>query len=235
MINETAFKYFGWTDLNNRKYNNWRDGGCEVVGVVKDFHVASLHQPIEPTCIIFSQTPPSKISLRIEKGGIGPTMSYLQKAWKEVFPDYPLDYQFYDEWFNQMYVKDERFGNAIGMFAFLAITVSCLGILGMAVFASERRAKEIGIRKVHGASVNDLMILLNKDFIKWVIVAFVVACPIGWYAMNKWLQEFAYRTEMRWWIFVLSGVIALVIALLTVSWQTWRAATANPVESLRYE
>jgi putative ABC transport system permease protein len=233
MINETAFRYFGWTDLNNKKYNNW--GGCEVVGVVKDFHVASLHQPIEPTCIIFSQTPPSKISLRIEKWGTGPTMSYLQKAWKEVFSDYPLDYQFYDEWFNQMYVKDERFANAIGMFAFLAATISCLGILGMAVFSSERRAKEIGIRKVHGASVKDLMILLNKDFIKWVIVAFVVACPIGWYAMNKWLQDFAYRTEMSWWIFALSGVIALVIALLTVSWQTWRAATRNPVEVLRFE
>jgi putative ABC transport system permease protein len=233
MINETAFKYFGWNDLNNKKYNNW--GGCEVVGVVKDFHVASLHQPIEPTCIIFSQAPPSNISLGIEKGGIGPTMSYLQKSWKEVFPDYPLDYQFYDEWFNQMYAKDERFASAIGMFGFLAISISSLGILGLAIFSSERRAKEIGIRKVHGASVRDVMVLLNKDFLKWVVVAFIAACPIGWYAMNKWLQEFAYRTEISWWIFALSGVIALVVALLTVSWQTWRAATANPVESLRYE
>ena len=134
-----------------------------------------------------------------------------------------------------MYTRDERFADAIGMFAFLAVTISCLGILGMAVFASERRAKEIGIRKVHGASVNELMILLNKDFIRWVVVAFVVACPIGWYAMNKWLQDFAYRTEINWWVFALSGLAAVIIALLTVSWHTWRAVRKNPIEVLRYE
>jgi putative ABC transport system permease protein len=162
-------------------------------------------------------------------------MACLQKEWKEVFPDYPLDYQFYDEWFNQMYTKDQRFANAIGLFAFLAITISCLGILGLSIFSSERRAKEIGIRKVHGASVKELMILLNRDFVKWVATAFVIAAPIGWYAMNKWLQDFAYRTEISWWIFLASGMIALIVALLTASWQTWRTSTRNPVEVLRYE
>ena len=134
-----------------------------------------------------------------------------------------------------MYRQDERFADAISLFGFLAITISCLGILGLATFSSERRAKEIGIRKVHGASVRELLVLLNKDFMKWVGIAFVIACPLGWYAMNKWLQDFAYRTEVSWWIFALSGVIALIIALLTVSWQTWRASTGNPVEVLRYE
>lgn len=162
-------------------------------------------------------------------------MTYLRSAWKEVFPDSPLNYQFYDQWFNQMYSKDERFANAVGLFAFLAITISCLGILGLVTFSSERRTKEIGIRKVHGASVRELMVLLNKDFVKWVVVAFVIACPVGWYAMNKWLQDFAYRTEISWWIFAASGMIALTVALLTVSWQTWRASTRNPVEVLRYE
>jgi putative ABC transport system permease protein len=205
---------------------------------VKDFHIASLHQPIEPTCIMFFKDAPwgtTDITLQIGKGETAQAMACLQKEWKEVFPDYPLDYQFYDEWFNQMYTKDQRFANAIGLFAFLAITISCLGILGLSIFSSERRAKEIGIRKVHGASVKELMILLNRDFVKWVATAFVIAAPIGWYAMNKWLQDFAYRTEISWWIFLASGMIALIVALLTASWQTWRTSTRNPVEVLRYE
>lgn len=237
MINETAYNYFGWSDLNNRRYNDGRPGGYEVIGVVKDFHIASLHQPIEPTCIMFFKDVPwaTNVTLQIGKGATAQVMAYLQKEWKEVFPDYPLDYQFYDEWFNQMYRKDDKFADAIGLFAILAISISCLGILGLATFSSERRAKEIGIRKVHGASVRELMVLLNKDFMKWVAIAFVVACPVGWYAMNKWLQDFAYRTEISWWIFAASGLAALVIALLTVNWQTWRASTRNPVETLRYE
>jgi putative ABC transport system permease protein len=236
MFNETAYKYFGWNNLDNKKYNNGRKGGFEVIGVVKDFHTASLHQSIEPTCILFtSQYSLSTVSLQIEKGTTVQTIAYLQKVWKEIFPDYPLDYQFYDEWFNQMYAKDERFANAIGLFGFLAITISSLGILGLAISSSERRVKENAIRKVYGASMNDLMVSLNKDSIKLVIVAFMIACPIGWYAMNQWLTDFAYRTEISWWVFALSGLTALAIALLTVSWQTWRAAIKNPVEALRYE
>ncbi len=121
------------------------------------------------------------------------------------------------------------------MFALLAITISCLGILGLAVFLSEARRKEIGIRKVHGAGVINIMGLLNKDFIKLVLVSFVIACPIAWFAVNKWLQNFAYRTKINWWVFALSGFIILFIALFTVGWQAYKAATANPVESLRYE
>ena len=232
MINETAYKYFGWDNLENKYYNNGRKGGFKVIGVVKDFHITSLHQTIEPTCIMFtSQYSMSNISLRIEGGTITQTMAYIQNVWKEIIPDYPIDYQFFDEWFNQMYAKDERFANAISLFGFLAISISCLGILGLAIFSSERRAKEIGIRKVHGATINDVMILLNKDFIKWVVVALITACPIGWYAMNKWLQDYAYRIEISWWMFALAGGIALVIALATVSFQAlkqqrqtrWRA------------
>lgn len=236
MINETAYKYFGWNNLNNRWFNNGRKGGYKIIGVVKDFHTASLHQPISPTCIFFApQMYPTNISLRIDKSDIQKTITYVQKEWKEVIPDYPMDYQFYDEWFNQMYLNDERFANAIGLFALLAITISCLGILGLAIFASERRAKEIGIRKIHGASVKELMLLLNRDFIKWVLISFVIACPIGWYAMNIWLQDFAYRTELNLWIFLISGVIAATVAFITISWQTWRAATRNITEVLRYE
>jgi putative ABC transport system permease protein len=236
MINETAFRQFGWDHVENQRFNNGRKGGFEVIGVVKDFHTASLHQAIEPTSILFtSQFSLNSMTVRIEKGTTAQTIAYLNNVWKEAYPDYPLEYHFYDDWFDRMYAQDERFGRAISMFGFLAIAISCLGILGLVIFSSERRAKEIGIRKVHGASVRDVVLLLNKEFLKWVVVAFVVACPFGWYAMNKWLQDFAYRTDISWWIFAASGIIALIIALCTTSWQTWRAATTNPVEVLRSE
>lgn len=236
MLNEAAYKYFEWNDLENKRYNNGKEGGFEVIGVVKDFHYASMHQPIEPMCILFSDAGwHSNINLRIAKGAIGPSMDYIQKAWKKNLPDYPLKYQFYDEWFDGMYRKEEQLAKTIGLFALLAIGISCMGIFGLATFSAERRTKEIGIRKVSGAQVTELMNMLNKDFVKWVAIAFVIACPIAWYAMSQWLQDFAYRTEISWWIFAISGLTALVIALLTVSWQTWRAATKNPVEALRYE
>ena len=236
MLNEAAYKYFEWTDLENRRYNNGKEGGFEVIGVVKDFHYASMHQPIEPMCILFRDVGwHTNISIRIAKGAIGPSMDYIQKVWKEIIPDYPLQYQFNDEWFDGMYRKEEKLAKTIGLFALLAIGISCMGIFGLAIFSAERRTKEIGIRKVSGAQTAELMIMLNKDFIRWVAVAFVVACPMAWYAMNRWLVNFAYRTEISWWVFALSGLAALVIALLTVSWQTWRAATRNPVEALRYE
>jgi putative ABC transport system permease protein len=134
-----------------------------------------------------------------------------------------------------MYRSEEYFARTISIFAILAIVISCIGILGLAIFSSERRTKEIGIRKINGAKISDILIKLNREFIFLVVIAYVIAVPIAWYAMHKWLQNFAYRTELSWWIFVLAGILALTIALLTVSWQSWRAATRNPVEALRYE
>jgi putative ABC transport system permease protein len=235
MLNEAAFKYFGWTDLKNKRYNNGKVGGYEVIGVVKDFNYTSLHSAIEPLCVIFELPNPTQISLRIAKGAVANSLENIQKIWKEIIPDYPLKYQFYDEWFDAMYKKEDRLAQTIGLFALLAISISCLGILGLAIFSSENRSKEIGIRKVHGAGINDLILMLNLDYIKWVIIAFVIACPAAWYAMNNWLKDFVYRTEISWWVFFLSGGIALLIALATVSYQAIKAATANPVESLRYE
>jgi putative ABC transport system permease protein len=204
--------------------------------VVKDFHFSSLHNIIEPAAIIFSSDyAPGIISLRIKTGAIQEAMNYIRKVWKEVLLDQNMEYQFYDEVFNEMYVKEERFAKAIGLFALLAISISCMGILGLTIFSSERRSKEIGIRKVHGATVSELIFLLNKDFLRWVVIASIIAFPIGWYAMNKWLQDFAYKTDVSWWVFVLSGLSALLIALFTVSWQTWRTARRNPIEVLRYE
>lgn len=235
MLNESAYKYFGWSDLKNRRYNNGKPGGFEVIGVVKDFHFASMHEQIQPLCIMFMVPKPSYISVRIAGNAVGNSIEFIQKAWKEFVPDYPLKYQFYDEWFDAMYKKEDQLAKTIGLFALLAISISCLGILGMAIFSSENRKKEIGIRKVHGANVNQLMIMMNLDYIKWVVVAFILACPTAWYIMNDWLHDFAYRTEISWWVFALSAFSALSIALLTVSWQTWRTVKANPVESLRNE
>lgn len=237
MINETAYKNLGWNNLDDEKrIYNGREGGYKVIGVVKDFHFASLHKPIEPLCIMFDTlSMPSNVTVRIRNGNVGQTMEFISKLWKEIYPAFPLKYQFYDQWFNEMYRKDERFAELIDIFALLAISISSLGILGLVTFASERRTKEIGIRKVHGASTSELMIMLSKDFLKWILVAILIASPIGWYAMRKWLQDFAYRTEINWWVFALAGLIALLIAFITICWQIWKTAKRNPVEVLRYE
>jgi len=232
-INETAYKYFGWDNLKNKIYND--GGGYKVIGVVKDFNFASMHKAIEPLAVLFTDNiPMDYINVRIAKGSTGQTMNYIKKVWAEIYP-YHIRYQFYDQWVDSLYRQDEKFGEAIAMFALLAMAISCMGILGLAVFLSESRRKEIGIRKVHGAGVNSIMVLLNKDFIKLVLVSFIIACPIAWFLVNKWLQNFAYRTKINWWVFALSGLIILFIALFTVSWQAFKAATANSVESLRYE
>jgi putative ABC transport system permease protein len=203
-----------------------------------------MHEAIGPVCIIFAPSPagpfgcnipPSRISLRIKTGTIPETMNYIRGVWKQVLPDFDMHYKFYDDFFNAMYLKEERFAKAIGLFAILAISISCMGILGLVIFASERRSKEIGIRKVHGAKVSELMFMLNKDFLRWVVLASVIALPIGWYAMNKWLQDFSYKTEINWWVFALAGLAAILIALITVSWYTWKAVRKNPVEVLKYE
>jgi putative ABC transport system permease protein len=152
-----------------------------------------------------------------------------------VCPGHELKYQYYDEWLDSMYKSEENLAAAIRLFAVLAIMISCLGILGLAEFSIKKRTKEIGIRKVNGARVFEVMALLNNDFMRWVLIAFLIAVPIAWYVMNLWLKNFAYRTSLSWWIFALAGLIALGIALLTVSWQSLRAATRNPVEALRYE
>jgi putative ABC transport system permease protein len=149
--------------------------------------------------------------------------------------DREFSYKFFDDMIDEKYQAETRLKNITISFGILAIVISILGILGMAIFSIDRRTKEIGLRKVAGAKSSEIMILLNKEFIIWVVVAFFIAAPVAWFAMNKWLQNFAYKTELSWWIFVLSALIAFGIAFLTVSWQSWRAATRNPVEALRYE
>lgn len=239
IINEAAVEQYGWDDLENRKFNNFREGGLMVIGITENFHVESLRSKIQPVCLIFVNKDIAKnlsnVSIRLTGGNIDNKMKDLEKVWKSFIPNLPMDYSFYEDNFDAMYKQDERLGKAIGMFAFIAFFLTCMGILGQIFQVCANRTKEIGLRKINGANVSEVMRLLSKDFVKLVALSFVIAIPIAWFVMHKWLQSFAYKTELSWWIFALAGVIALVIALLTVSWQSWRAATLNPVEALRYE
>jgi putative ABC transport system permease protein len=233
IINQAAFKKFGWENIEGKEFKNY--GGLTVIGVANDFNVSSLHNAIEPAALIFKNRFMNTLTLRLEPGNIGQQMTQLKNAWEPIMPDYMFDYVFYDEFFNSLYQKEERLGQTVTIFSILAFIITLMGITGLIFQVCLSRTKEIGVRKVNGAKISEVMVMLNKDFVKWVVIAFVIATPVAWYAMNKWLQNFVYKTSLSWWVFALAGVLTLGIALLTVSWQSWRAATRNPVEALRYE
>ncbi len=209
----------------------------EIIGVIKDFHYKPLNQLIAPLairneantsyCLIALQTKDFK--------SLYSTVNSIRKSMSDLSPSFPVEVTFFDQAIQNMYKSELRFRRTFSLFAVSAIVICCLGILAMSIFASQRSVKEIGIRKVNGAKIYEILLMLNKNFVKWVGIAFIIACPVAWFIMHKWLNNFAYKTEMSWWIFALAGIIALVIALLTVSWQSWRAAARNPVEALRYE
>ncbi|MEN8122508.1 MAG: FtsX-like permease family protein [Bacteroidota bacterium] len=235
MYNEAAIKKLGWDNLKNRKLNNGREGGYDVIGIVKDFNVSSLHNKQEPVCIIFDDNnKPNTMSIRITPGHINQQLEQIKNIWASLTDD-PFEFQFYDEFFDAQYQKERQLSKSITLLAIIAIILTLIGILGQVIQTCIYRTKEIGIRKVNGATIAEIMFMLNKDFIKWVVLSFVIATPIAWYAMNKWLENFAYKTELSWWIFALAGIITMLTALLTVSWQTFKAARRNPVEALRYE
>jgi len=236
ILNETAASALGWAspkDAIGQEFS-YGEGEGRIIGVVKDFHFESLHQQIKP--MVFYLSPfLLRISVRIRAGDIPETLVFLQDRWQSYRLDYPFSYFFVDDRFDQRYAKDEKLGQLFGVFSSLAIFVAGLGLLGLASFVTEQRTKEIGVRKVLGASVKGIVALLSKDFVKLVLLANLFAWPVAWVAMNRWLQDFAYRIDISWWVFVLAGGLALVIALVTVSTQAIRAALANPVKSLRYE
>ena len=217
-------------------YGKWGD----IIGVIEDTYFKSLHKNIEPQVFhmysdISKQSYFSVLNIKLSGNEFQGTLNEIEAIWNNFNPDIPFSYHFLDEKYEALYKSDERVATMIEIFTLFAVFVACLGLLGQSVFAAENRIKEIGIRKVNGAKVSEILSMLNRDFIKWVTIAFIVTCPIAYYALNKWLENFAYKTELSWWIFALAGVLALGIALLTVSWQSWRAATRNPVEALRYE
>ena len=159
----------------------------------------------------------------------------IDETVKKLNPEFTYSYSFLDDEFAKLYDGQERLKRQLSLFSLVAIIISVMGLWGVLLFVVQQRVKEIGIRKVNGAKVYEILSMLNKDFIRWVAIAFIIACPVAWYVINLWLDNFAYKTDLNWWVFALAGVLALGIALLTVSWQSWRAATRNPVEALRYE
>ncbi|MFV0590641.1 MAG: ABC transporter permease [Draconibacterium sp.] len=234
IMNEQALKQYGWDNIEDKEYNN--GDGYQVVGMVKDFNVQSLHAGIAPVALIYDPSHKfNTLSLRLTPGNVGAQIEEIRKVWKEILPGEPMEFTFYNDQFQSMYRKEEKLVKSIFFFSLIAIVLTGMGILGQIYLTSLNRTKEIGVRKVNGAKVSEILAMLNRDFVKWVAIAFVIATPIAYYAMHKWLENFAYKTTLSWWIFALAGLLALGIALLTVSWQSWRAATRNPVEALRYE
>jgi putative ABC transport system permease protein len=207
----------------------------EVIGVVKDFHYQSLHYDIQPMMFGWNHGWTWMVSAQISPQDLPGTIDYIGNVWNEFSPDYPFTYEFIDEMFASQYHSEERLGKTIGYFAILGIFIACLGLFGLVSFMAEQRTKEIGIRKVLGASVSGIIVMLSKEFSRWVLLANITAWPIAYLAMHKWLQSFAYRTSIGIGTFLLSALLAFAIAMFTVSYQALRAATANPVESLRYE
>ncbi len=231
IINESARKLVNWESIEGKKIN-----GNDVIGVVKDFHTKNMYKTLGPVFFAYDQDSYyTWLSLRIAPDNISGTLDYIKNVWGEVCPEFVLEYSFYDEWYDAMYKSEERLGFAIRIFSVIALLITAMGTFGVVQFTTRRRAKEVGIRKVNGASVREITVLLNRDMLKWTAIAFIIAVPVSWYIMNKWLESFAYRTELGWWIFAISGVAAISVALMTTSWQVIKTATANPVEALRYE
>ncbi|HEY0611491.1 MAG TPA: FtsX-like permease family protein, partial [Chitinophaga sp.] len=236
VINEAAAKLWGYnnpSDIVGKRFDQWGRKGT-VIGVVKDFNYQSLHHKVEPLAL--RMAPPeviNRVSLRVKADHISQTIKELERTWHELVPYRPFLYSFMDQSFNQQYQQDQRFGEVFTAFAFLTIFIACLGLFGLATYATEQRIKEIGIRKVLGASVSNIVSLLSSGFVKLVMLAFLIATPLAWWGMHQWLQGFAYRVDIQWWVFALAGLLAIVIALFTVSYQAVRAALMNPIRSLR--
>ena len=237
ILNETAVKRMGYTVDNviGTEVTFWGGKG-NVIGVVKDFHFKSLNSGIEPFIFRYQPWAPYfTLLVKTEAGKAAEAISQIQKVYKKYDNETPVEFNFVDEAINDLYKNDKRTATFISLFAGLTIFVGCLGLFGLAVFSAEQRIKEIGIRKVLGASVPHIVQLLSKDFMKLILVSIIIASPIAYFAMYKWLQDFAYRIDIQWWVFALAGLIAVLIALLTVSFQAVKAAVANPVKSLRTE
>ncbi len=235
LVNETLANSGIWDQPIGQEIDHWNGAKGKIVGVFKNFHSQSLHSTIAPLYIYLNEKNFSYISIRIGKENTTSNIAYIENVFKKFSPNYPLQYSFFDEEFDQTYKLEQRQGKIFSYFSIIAIILSCLGLFGLATYVAEKRKKEIGIRKVNGATITQVLTLLNKDFLKWVGLSFIISVPVSWYAMEQWLTNFAYKTNISWWIFVLAGALTLVIAFLTVSWQSFRAATANPVNSLRTE
>jgi putative ABC transport system permease protein len=237
VLNEAAVRMLGYRSPDQavgKRFKQWGREGT-IIGVIKDFHYKSLQQPIKPLSMRMEWDRFSLLSIKVNPAGMKGSLAAIEKQFKTAIPNRPFSYYFMDEFYDRQYRSEERFGRLFLNFAILAIFISCLGLLGLASYSTMQRTREIGIRKVMGASVSSIINLLSKEFLKLVIISFFIAAPVAWYFMHKWLADFAYRTPINWWIFAASGILAILIAVITISFQAFRAAVANPVKSLRTE
>ena len=233
IINQKMANELHFETAVGKRISNW-DKTWTIIGVVEDFHFETIKQDVGPLCMELGNSSESML-IKISSKETADVLANIESVWDNYSPNQSLRYSFLDTDFELMYSDVQRTGDIFMYFALLAIIVACLGLFGLAEFITKMRTKEIGIRKINGAKVSEILIMLNKDFLKWVLLAFVIAAPIAYFAMNKWLENFAYKTALSWWVFALAGILAIGIALATVSWQSWRAARRNPVEALRYE
>jgi putative ABC transport system permease protein len=239
ILNETAAKKYGIAEAPmEARIENMGDDVGRIIGVVKDFNFESLREQVKP--LAFCYVPQwgdmcSLVNIRVSSEELAPAKNIIQTEYKKLFPEKAFECFTINDLFTQYYVKDNNLNKIITVFSLLSILIGCLGLIGIVNITIASKIKEIGVRKVNGAHVTEIMLLFNRDFVKWVIIAFIVALPIAYYVVNKWLEGFSYKTDLSWWVFVVAGLLALGIALLTVTWQSWKAATRNPVEALRYE
>ncbi len=235
LINQTAVRRIGYKNPLGQPLTMWGKPG-KIIGVMDDFHFQSLHEPIQPLIIRFEPDAERKtILVSTQPGQTKQALASLEKLYKELNPKFPFTYQFADEEYQKLYRSETMVGSLANAFAFLAIFISCLGLFGLAAFTAEQRTKEIGVRKVLGASVSNIVGLLSADFLKLVLLAILIATPLAWYVMNRWLANFEYKITISWWMFALAGFLAVLIAFLTVSFQSVKAALMDPVKSLRSE
>jgi putative ABC transport system permease protein len=238
LINETAVKELGWENpLEKRLYFGANDSvGTQIIGIVKDFHFAGLHQNIEPVVIFpLGSFPGGLLAARIQSGEVPEAMRFAEQKWREIYPNHPFKYTFMDEEFDDLYRRDINTGQLVNVFSALAILIACLGLFGLASHATTQRTKEIGVRKVVGASTPTIIRLLVVDFVRWVALANLFAWPLTWYVATNWLENFAYRIDVDVIPFLAATVAALIIAIITVLGQSWRAALLNPSDAFRYE
>lgn len=237
LLNQSAIRAMGWSSeeeaIGKALHYGIRRG--YVVGVVKDFHFESLHQPISPMVFLIPHDRFNEVAIRLDADRFDEAIAYLKEEWTALRPDFPFNYYTVADRFEQQYEAEEKVGTVFGFFAGLAILISVLGLFGLSAYATEQRTKEIGVRKVMGASIGSIVMLLGKDFLKLVLIGFVLAVPIAWYGMSSWLDGFAYSISVSWFVFIMAGVIAAIIAALTVSSQSIRAAMINPVDAFKVE
>lgn len=238
LFNQKAIAEFGVKNIENARINYSQNNKGQIIGVVEDFNYRSLHFPVQAAGFCCSLNNCDYVYFKMNNLSLAQfdkTIDNLKQIWSNLSPNFPMEYKFLDRAWEAHYVKDRQLQKVLSYTTLISILISCLGLIGLSVFIMEQRTKEIGIRKVNGAKVTEVLQMLNADLIKWVALAFVIACPLAYILLNKWLGGFAYKASLSWWIFALAGIIALVTALVTILFQSYKAATRNPVEALRYE